>query len=507
MVTRRAPVRQLSVPSPSVLAMTSSSRGTRPSRSSWQCSECGWESGKWFGRCNECHTWGSLVEVAAAPATGRGGQRQGRGQPTPVTAPAIPIGQVPIEETRSASSGVAELDRVLGGGVVPGAVVLLAGEPGVGKSTLLLEVAAQTARTGRRTLYVSGEESAAQVRLRADRCRGVHHELYLAAETDLGAVLAHVEQLQPELLVVDSVQTISAEGVDGVPGGVSQVKEVTAALVRQAKSRGMATVLVGHVTKDGAIAGPRVLEHLVDVVLQFEGERSSRLRMVRAVKNRFGPVDEVGCFDLSSEGISAVTDPSGLFVSRHHEPVPGTCVTVTLEGRRPMLAEIQALVAATTAERPRRTTSGVDGSRATMLLAVLEARARVRLLSHDVFVSTVGGARVHEPAGDLATALAVASAAQGLVVPSEVVAIGEVGLAGELRRVPDLDRRLAEAQRIGFSFAVVPAERGGGGSRRLDGMEVLAAPDLLTALRALDLTPERRRGRAHRPAGPVGGPF
>ncbi len=434
------------------------SRSTARNRSAHRCTECGWETQKWAGRCAECQAWGSLVEVAAA-----GSSASSRTQPAPVTSVAVPIGQVPIEESRSRSCGVAELDRVLGGGLVPGAVVLLAGEPGVGKSTLLLEVAAQTARSGSRTLYVSGEESAAQVRLRADRCRGVHHDLYLAAETDLGAVLTHVEQLKPDLLVVDSVQTIGAQGVDGVPGGVTQVKEVTAALVRQAKSRGMATVLVGHVTKDGGIAGPRVMEHLVDVVLQFEGERSSRLRMVRAIKNRYGPVDEVGCFDLSGDGITAVTDPSGLFISRHHEAVPGTCVSVTLEGRRPMLAEIQALVTASPAERPRRTTSGVDPSRAAMVLAVLEARARVPLSSRDVFVSTVGGARVHEPAGDLATALAIASAAQGLVVPPEVIAIGEIGLAGELRRVPEVERRLGEARRIGFTYAIVPAESGGGG--------------------------------------------
>ncbi len=467
------------------------SRSTPRPRSAHRCTECGWETPKWVGRCGECQAWGSLVEVAAG-----GGQSASRTQPSAVTAAAVPIGQVPIEESRSRSCGVPELDRVLGGGLVPGAVVLLAGEPGVGKSTLLLEVAAQTARSGSRTLYVSGEESAAQVRLRADRCRGVHHDLYLAAETDLGAVLTHVEQLKPDLLVVDSVQTVNAPGIEGVPGGVTQVKEVTAALVRQAKSRGMATVLVGHVTKDGGIAGPRVLEHLVDVVLQFEGERSSRLRMVRAVKNRYGPVDEVGCFDLSGDGISAVTDPSGLFISRHHEAVPGTCVSVTLEGRRPMLAEIQALVTHSASERPRRTTNGIDPSRAAMVLAVLEARARLPLATRDVFVSTVGGARVHEPAGDLATALAVASAAQGLVVPPEVIAFGEIGLAGELRRVPEVERRLAEAQRIGFTYAIVPADSGGRGSRQLDGMEVFAAPDLRTALRVLDL----RAGKAARTA-------
>ena len=466
--------------------MSRSSRPAAGQRSVYRCGECGWETGKWAGRCASCQAWGSLAESAPTPA-------RSRASAAPVTGPAIPIGQVPIEESRSRSCGVPELDRVLGGGLVPGAAVLLAGEPGVGKSTLLLEVAAQTARSGSRTLYVSGEESAAQVRLRADRCRGVHHDLYLAAENDLGAVLTHVERLRPDLLVVDSVQTISAEGVDGVPGGVSQVKEVTAALVRQAKARGMATILVGHVTKEGGIAGPRVLEHLVDVVLQFEGERATRLRMVRAVKNRFGPVDEVGCFDLTGDGIAAVTDPSGLFVSRHHEPVPGTCVSVTLEGRRPMLAEVQALVAPSAAERPRRTTSGLDPSRTAMGLAVLEARARLSLVTRDVFVSTVGGARVQEPAGDLATALAIASAAQDLLVPPEVIAIGEIGLAGELRRVPELRRRLAEAQRIGFTFAIVPADRGGPGSQEIDGLEVLQAPDLRTALRVLDLTTVRRR--------------
>src|SRR5690242_14657516 len=279
----------------------------KASPSPYQCSECGWEAVKWVCRCVECQAWGTLVERSAPKS---------RVQAGPVTQKAMPIGEIPIEDAQSRSSGVPELDRVLGGGLVPGAAILLAGEPGVGKSTLLLEVAAQTARYRRKVLYVTGEESAAQVRLRADRTGGIQDELYLAAETDLGAVLGHVEEVRPTLLVVDSIQTISAADVDGVPGGVTQVKEVAAALIRMAKLRNITLVLVGHVTKDGSIAGPRVLEHLVDVVLHFEGERSSRLRMVRAVKNRFGPVDEVGCFDLSGDGIVAVTDPTGLFVAR-----------------------------------------------------------------------------------------------------------------------------------------------------------------------------------------------
>ncbi|MER6939836.1 DNA repair protein RadA, partial [Nocardioides sp. NPDC000441] len=373
-------------------------------RATYRCSECGWETAKWVGRCGECQAWGSVAE-AAAPI--------GRTQAAPVSTAAVPIGTVSVTESERRTSGVPELDRVLGGGLVPGAAILLAGEPGVGKSTLLLEVAAQTARYGRRALYVTGEESASQVRLRADRTNAIQDELYLAAETDLGAVLTHIEESRPELIVVDSVQTIGASGVEGVPGGVTQVREVAAALIRVAKTRNITTVVVGHVTKDGAIAGPRVLEHLVDVVLHFEGARDSRFRMVRAMKNRFGPVDEVGCFDLSSEGIVAVTDPSGLFVETHHVSVPGTCVTVTMEGRRPLLAEIQALTVLGAEERAKRTTSGLDGSRLAMILAVLQRHARVGLSGRDVFASTVGGARISDPAADLAMALAVASSHTG----------------------------------------------------------------------------------------------
>jgi DNA repair protein RadA/Sms len=467
--------------------MSSRTSARSKTRATYRCSECGWETAKWVGRCGECQAWGSVAETAAQ--AGALGSRTASG---PVSAPAVPIGEVPVEDSRSRTSGVPELDRVLGGGIVPGAAVLLAGEPGVGKSTLLLEVAAQTARSGLRTLYVTGEESASQVRLRADRTRGVHPDLYLAAETDLGAVLTHVHEVRPQLLVIDSVQTIGAPDVEGVPGGVTQVREVAAALVRVAKTQNIATVMVGHVTKDGSIAGPRVLEHLVDVVLQFEGERDSRLRMVRAVKNRFGPVDEVGCFDLSGTGIVAVTDPTGLFVARHHQPVAGTCVSVVLEGRRPILAEVQALVTPSAAERPRRTTSGLDSSRAAMIVAVLQQRCRINLHAQDVFASTVGGVRIQEPAADLATAVAIASAWKSKEVPTDVVAIGEIGLAGELRRVRDTPQRIAEAARLGFGAAIVPLEQGGrpGAVRTVDGLEVVGVPDLDSALRVLDLARE-----------------
>src|SRR6476659_4186544 len=468
----------------------------KPARAAHRCTECGWETPKWVGRCGECQAWGSVVE-AAAPVL--------RATATPVTRPAVPIGQVSVEDSLSRSSGVPELDRVLGGGLVPGAAILLAGEPGVGKSTLLLEVAAQTARYQRRTLYVTGEESASQVRLRADRTGGVHDELFLAAETDLGAVLTHIEQVRPTLLVVDSIQTIGASGIEGVPGGVTQVKEVAAALIRVAKTRNITTVIVGHVTKDGSIAGPRVLEHLVDVVLHFEGDRDSRFRMVRAMKNRFGPVDEVGCFDLGADGITAVTDPTGLFVERHHAHVPGTCVAVTMEGRRPLLAEVQALVTPTAAERPRRTTSGLDGSRVAMVMAVLNQHCGIRLHAMDVFASTVGGARLTEPATDLAVAVALASAGNGSAPPRGVVALGEISLAGEVRKVRDLPQRIAEAARLGFRVAVVPMAAGRSGapgrSRTVDGMTVLETPDLAGALRLLGMTgASERRGRPAAPA-------
>jgi DNA repair protein RadA/Sms len=418
---------------------------------------------------------------------------------SPVSTPAVPITEVRADDSRRRHTGIAELDRVLGGGLVPGAVLLLAGEPGVGKSTLLLAVAATTARSGATTLYVSGEESAAQVRMRAERTDGLDPRLFIAAATDLGDVIAHLDQVGPDLLVVDSVQTMTHLGVDGTAGGVTQVRAVASALVREAKERNLAVVLVGHVTKDGSIAGPRALEHIVDVVLTFEGERHSSMRILRAAKNRFGPVDEIGCFDLREDGIVEISDPSGLFVSRQDHAVSGTCVTVTMEGRRPVLTEVQSLVVAS--ERPHVAVTGLDTSRVLLALAVLRQRARLPLNQHDVHLATVGGAVVREPAADLATALAVASSLADVLVPPDVVAIGEVGLAGELRPVPQLERRLTEAARIGFTKAIIPATIGATAPPRTRGMVTVDAPNVTEALRLMGLDGRVAAAlRAHRPA-------
>lgn len=443
----------------------------------FRCTECGWTTTKWVGRCGECQAWGTVEEAGAVKA---------RTTPTAVGAsPAVPIGSVDVATAHAVPTGVGELDRVLGGGLVPGAVILLAGEPGVGKSTLLLDTAATWARTGRRVLYATGEESAAQVRLRAERIGAVADELYLAAETDLGSVLGHVDAVEPTLLILDSVQTVSSAEVDGAAGGVTQVKEVAASLIAVAKSRGVVVVLVGHVTKDGTVAGPRTLEHLVDVVLHFEGDRHGPLRLVRAVKNRFGAADEIGCFELIDDGIIGLSDPSGLFLGDRTQSAPGTCVTVTMEGRRPLLAEVQALVAPTSTPQPRRVTSGLDNARVAMMLGVLERRAGVKLAQQDCFTATVGGVRLTEPATDLAVALAMASSASDAALPSGLVALGEVGLAGDVRPVTSLARRLSEAARLGFTDAIIPAHRATTAPQGLAVHEVSTLQDALRVARRL----------------------
>ncbi|MCH9731864.1 MAG: DNA repair protein RadA [Actinomycetia bacterium] len=451
-------------------------RGGLKTRSQFRCSECQHVAPKWVGRCPDCQTWGTVDEVILAPAASPTTSRA-----VVPTSPAVPISSIDPGATRHFHTGVSELDRVLGGGLVPGSVTLMAGDPGVGKSTLLLEVAHRWAQTGRRALYLSGEESAGQIRLRAERTGCTHDEVYLAAESDLQTVLGHIEAVQPSLVVVDSVQTMSTAEVDGVTGGVTQVRAVTTSLTMTAKTSGVAILLVGHVTKDGAIAGPRSLEHLVDVVLHFEGDRTSSLRMVRGVKNRFGAADEVGCFMLHDNGIDCVSDPSGLFIDQRPTAVSGTAVTVTLDGKRPMIGEVQALIGSAATGSPRRAVSGIDSSRAAMITAVLEKRAKLPVGTNDIYLSTVGGMRLTDASSDLAVALAIASAFLDVAMPTSAVAIGEVGLAGDLRRVTGMDRRLAEAARLGFTYALVPT----GVTAAPPGLRVISADDITSALQVL----------------------
>ncbi|WAB84282.1 DNA repair protein RadA [Microcella daejeonensis] len=412
---------------------------------SFRCTECGWTTPKWAGRCGECQQWGTVVEAGPAAVTQR--------TTSTLVADARvarPITQIAPREQSHTPTGIGEFDRVLGGGVVPGAAILLSGEPGVGKSTLLLEVASRAAQSGQRVLYVSAEESTAQVRLRAGRTGALSDELYLASETDLSVILGQIDQVRPSLVIVDSVQTVASPLIDGLAGGVAQVKEVAATLIRVAKERDLPVLLVGHVTKDGTIAGPRMLEHLVDVVCQFEGDRQTALRFVRAHKNRFGPTDEVGCFEMTGEGIAEVADPSVLFRSNATVPVSGTCVAIAMEGRRAIPVEVQALIVASKAPQPRRVVNGVDSSRVAMLLAVLERRCGMPLSEFDVYVSTVGGIRLTEPGADLAIALAIASARREKALDGHLAAIGEISLAGEIRAVAGAPQRAAEARRLGY---------------------------------------------------------
>jgi DNA repair protein RadA/Sms len=374
--------------------------------------------------------------------------------------PALPITEIPHDSAaQHHATGIGEFDRVLGGGIVPGAAILLSGEPGVGKSTLLLETASRIAATGARVLYVSGEESVTQVRMRAERTDALQPTLFLAAETDLETVLGHIEQTDPALLIVDSVQTVSSANIDSLAGQPSQVREVASAIIRAAKTRNMPAILVGHVTKDGNVAGPRLLEHLVDVVAHVEGDRQTALRFVRTLKNRFGPTDEVGCFEMSGEGMTEVPDPSSLFVSERDNPVAGSAITIALEGKRALPVEVQALVVPTQAPNPRRITNGVDSSRVAMILAVLERRCGTALSDHDVYVSTVGGVRLTEPAADLAIAVALQSAKRGVSTAPNTVVVGEISLVGEIRHVAAEDQRFTEAQRLGYTKRFGP-ERG-----------------------------------------------
>jgi DNA repair protein RadA/Sms len=459
----------------------------RANRVTYVCTECGASSARWVGRCTTCGAWSTLAEQADAPA-GRG--RAGAG---PALAPAVPITELTAESGAHHPTGIQELDRVLGGGLVSGSAVLLAGEPGIGKSTLLLQVLARLAGAGGRVLYISAEESVQQVRLRAERLGALHPELFLSSQTDLAAIVRLVDDVNPSVLVVDSVQTVADAELPGGPGSPSQVREVSGQVVRLAKERGMATFLVGQVTKDGVVAGPKMLEHLVDVVINFEGEQHHALRMVRCVKNRYGPAFEVGCFEMTETGLAELADPSRLFLSARDAGVPGVACTISLEGRRPLVSELQALVVPTTLAMPRRTAQGLDASRLVILVAVLERRAGVGLSGRDVFAQTAGGMRVTEPAADLAICLALASAAKDRTVPADMIALGEIGLGGEIRPVPQPSRRLAEAVRLGFRRALVPP-----GTKVPDGITAIETASVAEAIRAIEPHGGSTSGRPRR---------
>lgn len=473
------------------------------------CQQCGSDSPKWMGRCSECGAWNSYVEAVevAAPrhASAPGADVRGR---TATTAPAR-LADVSLSEMSRLEAGLAEFDRVLGGGIVPGSIVLIGGDPGIGKSTLLLQVAANVANGGGKVLYVSGEESARQVRLRAERLSAVAPDLYVLAETNLDTVLEHVEQLAPQLLIVDSIQTVFLEGVPSSPGNVSQLRECTLRLMNVAKSRHLPIFLVGHVTKEGNIAGPRALEHIVDCVLYLEGERFYAYRLLRAAKNRFGSTNEVGVFEMEQDGMRQVQNPSAAFLSERVAGSPGSTVTVPLEGSRALLVEVQALTSAAGIGLPRRTAIGVDLNRLQLLLAVLNKRAGLPFGAQDVYVNVVGGLKIAEPAVDTGVALAIASSFTDVPVAPGMVAIGEIGLLGELRSVGQLERRLAEAGRLGFERCLLPAgdlkrfgTQNGNGEVRRDGLTLVGAGTISEAI-AQTLGPDalRRGGRSQRVRG------
>lgn len=418
-----------------------------------RCGECGAAWARWSGRCGSCGAWNALVEEL----DGRGRQAPARHAPmSSAGAGAVPILEVDAADCVPRPTGLGELDRVLSGGLVPGSVALVGGEPGIGKSTLLVQALAGLARAGCRCLLVSAEESTQQVRLRTERLGALDGRLWLSGETTLPGIVAAVCEVSPDYLVVDSIQTVSDPDVGSAPGSVAQVRQCAHELVRVAKERAMATLMVGHVTKEGSLAGPRVLEHVVDTVLSFEGERHHALRLLRAQKHRFGASGELGLFEMTESGLVGVPDGSGLLLGDRHVGLAGSLVVPTIEGRRPLLVELQALVAPSALTLPRRSAHCLDQGRLALLLAVLERRVGLRFGGTEVYASAVGGVRVGEPAADLALALVLASARSGVALPAGLVACGEVGLGGEVRHVGQLARRLAEAARLGFTDAIVP---------------------------------------------------
>ncbi|WP_343635567.1 DNA repair protein RadA [Roseateles sp.] len=445
-------------------------------KSHYVCSECGATSAKWLGRCPSCGAWNTLVETAAESTGGKN-----RYQALARSQPVATLSEIEARDFDRTPTSLEELDRVLGGGIVTGGVVLIGGDPGIGKSTLLLQ-AVEALSKQMKVLYVTGEESGAQVAMRARRLGLDGSQVRVLAEIGLEKILATLEAERPDFCVIDSIQTLYSEQLSSAPGSVAQVRECAAQLTRTAKASGCAMVLVGHVTKEGALAGPRVLEHIVDTVLYFEGDTHSSYRLVRAIKNRFGAVNEIGVFAMTEKGLKGVTNPSAIFLSTHGDPVPGSCVLVTLEGTRPMLVELQALVDGG-GPSPRRLSVGLERDRLAMLLAVLHRHAGVATMDQDVFVNAVGGVRISEPAADLAVLLAIQSSLRGKPLPKGFIAFGEVGLAGEVRPAPRGQERLKEAAKLGFSVAVVP--QANAPKKPIEGLKVHAVARIEDAIEIL----------------------
>ncbi len=442
------------------------------------CQECGFESPKWMGKCPGCQSWNSMVEEVEKVVKTHGVNPLFAVKEKPTSIIHIESASEPRIQT-----GIRELNRVLGGGVVPGSLILVGGDPGIGKSTLLLQTSFSLAQQGLKVLYVSGEESAAQIKLRADRLHALSPQLFVLCETDMERIEEAVEEIQPDFMVIDSIQTVYQPQVASAPGSVSQVRECTGLFMRLAKMKGIATVLVGHVTKEGAIAGPRLLEHMVDCVLYFEGERHHSYRLLRAVKNRFGSTNEMGIFEMNESGLGEVTNPSELFLSERPLGVAGSTVVASMEGTRPVLVELQALVCSTNFPTPRRMTTGIDHNRLSLIIAVLEKRVGLFLQNQDAYLNVAGGIKLDEPAVDLAAAVSIASSFKDVPTKADDVIFGEIGLTGEVRAVSRIEQRVKEAQKLGFKRVIMP-EKSLKGWNHPDGMEIIGVSTVQDALNA-----------------------
>lgn len=455
-------------------------------KTSFTCTECGAISSRWMGQCAACHAWNTMVESVQETAGVNRLSQQGPHRSLAQTAPVLSLSDIEAVDVPRFGTGIEEFDRVLGGGLVAGGVVLIGGDPGIGKSTLLLQALANIS-AAKSTLYVSGEESGAQIALRARRLGVDGRELKLQAEIQLEKILGTLADLKPEVAVIDSIQTVYSDALTSAPGSVAQVRECAAQLTRVAKQTGVTIILVGHVTKEGALAGPRVLEHIVDTVLYFEGDPQSSFRLVRAIKNRFGAVNELGVFAMTEKGLKGVSNPSALFLSQHDTQVPGACVMVTQEGTRPLLVEIQALVDTSHLPNARRLSVGLEQNRLAMLLAVLHRHAGIAAFDQDVFINAVGGVKITEPAADLAVLLAINSSMRNKPLPRGLVVFGEIGLAGEIRPAPRGQERLREAAKLGFSIAMIP--KANVPKQKIEGMTIVAVEridEAFNKLRELD---------------------